>query len=47
MLMKTDELGVPRFTNKDLVDMIYSGHVDKRHVVLCDHYRSYQLSLYL
>ena len=36
MLMKTDELGVPRFTNKDLVDMIYSGHVDKCHVVLCD-----------
>jgi|TARA_R110000764_G_scaffold83036_1_gene163455 DNA polymerase III alpha subunit len=34
--MKTDELGVPRFTNKDLVDMIYSGHVDKCHVVLCD-----------
>ena len=36
MLMKTDELGIPRFTNKDLVDMIYSGHVDKCHVVLCD-----------
>ena len=36
MLMKTDELGVPRFTNKDLVSMIYSGHVDKCHVVLCD-----------
>jgi len=34
--MKTDELGIPRFTNKDLVDMIYSGHVDKCHVVLCD-----------
>ena len=37
MLMKTDELGIPRFTNKDLVDMIYSGHADKCHVVLCDH----------
>ena len=36
MLMKTDELGIPRFTNKDLVDMIYSGHVDKCHVILCD-----------
>ena len=36
MLMKTDELGIPRFTNKDLVNMIYSGHVDKCHVVLCD-----------
>lgn len=36
MLIKTDHLGVPRFTNKDLVDMIYSGHVDKCHIVLCD-----------
>ncbi len=36
MLMKTDSLGIPRFSNKDLVDMIYSGHVDKCHVVLCD-----------
>ena len=36
MLMKTDELGIPRFSNRDLVDMIYSGHADKVHVVLCD-----------
>jgi DNA polymerase III alpha subunit len=36
MLMKTDTLGIPRFTNKDLVDMIYTGHADKVHVVLCD-----------
>ena len=36
MLMKTDHLGIPRFTNKDLVDMIYSGHADKCHVVLCE-----------
>ena len=36
MLMKTDALGVPRFTNHDLIDMIYSGHIDKWHVVLCD-----------
>ena len=36
MLMKTDSLGIPRFTNKDLMDMIYTGHVDKVHVVLCD-----------
>ena len=34
--MKTDELGIPRFSNRDLIDMIYSGHVDKCHVVLCD-----------
>ena len=34
--MKTDSLGIPRFTNKDLVDMIYTGHVDKCHVVLCE-----------
>ncbi len=34
--MKTDSLGIPRFTNKDLVDMIYTGHSDKVHVVLCD-----------
>jgi len=34
--MKTDELGIPRFTNRDLIDMIYSGHADKVHVVLCD-----------
>ena len=36
MLMKTDSLGIPRFTNKDLIDMIYTGHSDKVHVVLCD-----------
>lgn len=36
MLMKTDSLGIPRFTNRDLIDMIYSGHADKVHVVLCD-----------
>jgi DNA polymerase III alpha subunit len=34
--MKTDSLGIPIFTNRNLVDMIYSGHVDKCHVVLCD-----------
>ncbi len=36
MLMKTDNFGIPRFTNKDLIDMIYTGHADKVHVVLCD-----------
>lgn len=36
MLMKTDALGVPRFTNRDLIDMIYSGNIEKCHVVLCD-----------
>jgi len=34
--MKTDDLGIPRFTNRDLVDMIYSGNIEKCHVVLCD-----------
>ena len=34
--MKTDELGIPRFSNRDLIDMIYSGNADKIHVVLCD-----------
>ena len=34
--MKTDELGIPRFSNQDLIDMIYTGHADKVHVVLCD-----------
>ena len=34
--MKTDPLGIPRFSNRDLIDMIYSGHADKVHVVLCD-----------
>ena len=34
--MKTDELGIPRFSNQDLINMIYSGHTDKVHVVLCD-----------
>jgi len=36
MLMRTDDLGIPRFSNRDLIDMIYSGHADKVHVVLCD-----------
>ena len=36
MLMKTDDLGIPRFTKRDLINMIYSGHADKVHVVLCD-----------
>ena len=34
--MKTDKLGIPRFTNRDLIDMIYSGHAEKCHIVLCD-----------
>ena len=34
--MKTDHLGIPRFSNRDLIDMIYSGHIDKCHVVLCE-----------
>jgi DNA polymerase III alpha subunit len=34
--MKTDDLGIPRFTNRDLIDMIYTGQSDKVHVVLCN-----------
>jgi DNA polymerase III alpha subunit len=34
--MKTDKLGIPRFSNRNLIDMIYSGHAAKVHVVLCD-----------
>ena len=34
--MKTDDLGIPRFSNRNLIDMIYSGNIDKCHVVLCD-----------
>lgn len=36
MLLKTDQFGIPKFSNRDLIDMIYSGHADKVHVVLCD-----------
>lgn len=36
MLIKTDKLGIPQFSNRNLVDMIYGGHADKVHVVLCD-----------
>ena len=36
MLMKTYDLGIPRFSNRDLIDMIYTGHADKVHLVLCD-----------
>jgi DNA polymerase III alpha subunit len=36
MLLKTDELGIPRFTNRNLIDMIYSGNIEKCHVVLCE-----------
>lgn len=36
MLLKIDELGVPRFTDRDLINMIYGGHADKVHIVLCD-----------
>jgi len=34
--MKTDNLGIPRFSNRDLINMIYSGNAEKCHVVLCD-----------
>lgn len=36
MLLKTDDLGIPRFTNQGLIDLIYSGNIEKCHVVLCD-----------
>jgi DNA polymerase III alpha subunit len=36
MLLKTDDLGVLQFNNRNLMDMIYHGHKDKCHVVLCD-----------
>ena len=36
MLLKTDSNGIPIFSNKNLINMIYTGHVDKCHVVLCD-----------
>jgi DNA polymerase III alpha subunit len=36
MLLKTDELGIPRFTDRDLIDIIYSGNIEKCHAVLCD-----------
>ena len=36
MLMKTDDLGIPRFTSQDLVDLIYNGNINKCHTVLCD-----------
>jgi len=36
MLLKTDTNGIPIFSNRNLIDMIYSGHIDKCHVVLCN-----------
>ena len=36
MIIKTDDLGVPRFTKQNLIDMIYSGDAAKCHIVLCD-----------
>lgn len=36
MLMKTDDLGVLRFTSRDLINLIYEGKIDACHVVLCD-----------
>ena len=36
MLLKTDNLGIPRFTNRNLMDIIYNGQLEKCHVVLCD-----------
>jgi len=36
MLIKTDSNGVPTFSNQNLIDMIYTGSIDKCHIVLCD-----------
>lgn len=36
MILKTDSLGIPRFTNRDIIDIIYTGQLDQCHVVLCD-----------
>lgn len=36
MILKTDSLGIPRFTSRNLIDLIYTGELDKCHVVLCD-----------
>jgi DNA polymerase III alpha subunit len=36
MIVKTDKLGTPIFTTVDLVNMIYSGHAAKVHLVQCE-----------
>lgn len=36
MILKTDNLGIPRFTKHNLMDIIYTGQLDKCHIVLCD-----------
>ena len=36
MLIKTDSNGVPTFTIQNLIDMIYTGSINKCHIVLCD-----------
>lgn len=36
MILITDDLGIPKFSNRNLIDMIYSGQMDKIHIVLCD-----------
>lgn len=33
--MKIDSFGIPQFTEQDLVDMLYSGNIDKCSRVLC------------
>ena len=36
MLMKTDDLGIPRSMNRDPVDMIREGNIDKCNKVPCE-----------
>ena len=34
--MKVDDLGVPRFTNQDIVNLIYEGNSDKLSKILVE-----------
>lgn len=36
MILKTDDLGIPRFSKRDLIDIIYTGDLGKCHIILCD-----------
>lgn len=36
MQIKTDSLGIPHFSDQDLIELIYKGHANKLGKVLCD-----------
>lgn len=36
MIIRTDDLGIPVFTKQNLIDLIYTGDIEKCHIVLCD-----------